>query len=378
VGVIAADFSLPTGELACSVPDQRGETRPSPCDIGAVNATGGSGPTSPPPSGTPTTVVVTDHALTYGEDSTFTATVSAGAGTVQFSVDNHLLGSPVQVSGGTATSPALSTLAGFPLAVGAHSVTAVYTPADPTMLSSADVKPLVVSKSATTTTVGVKPHALAALVSPTAPGSGTPTGSVTFSVGGKVVGTAALQHGGASVAYTMPAGSAAAVSATYAGDDNFTASSGSTARKNPAITATESSAHHKTRYGWYRSRVTVTFHCTRGSAPLASCPPPVTRHHNGKGQSVSRTIHDLDGGTASVTVDLNIDKKKPKVHVTGVRPGSTHHEVVTLDCVAHDSLSGVANCTVHDHRAGSVVHFTVRALDKAGNRRTRHGHYTIS
>jgi hypothetical protein len=93
------------------------------------------------------------------------------------------------------------------------------------------------------------------------------------------------------------------------------------------ITAKITSAHPKTKSGWYRSAVTVTFSCKAGSAPLKTpCPHPVTLGKSAAAQSVSRTVSDTDGGIASITVSpINIDLKAPVVKVAGIKNGGTHN-----------------------------------------------------
>ena len=77
---------------------------------------------------TTTTVMSSENPSIYGDSVTFAATVSAvspgtGAptGTVQFKSDGVNLGSPVTLSGGSATSIWVSALS-----VGSHAITAVY------------------------------------------------------------------------------------------------------------------------------------------------------------------------------------------------------------------------------------------------------------
>jgi hypothetical protein len=145
--------------------------------------------------------------------------------------------------------------------------------------------------------------------------------------------------------------------------------------KNPVITAMVSSKYPKSRYGWYRSPVTVTFRCTAGSAPLTGpCPGAVTLRHNGAAQMVSRTIHGTDGGIAAVVVSpVNIDRIPPQVAVTGVRKGGTYDAPgpARLACAASDSLSGLAGpCTLVIHQAERTLSWTASAADKAGNTAT--------
>ncbi len=84
---------------------------------------------------TTTTVDSSQNPSTYGESVTFTATVSAAGGTptgsVQFTVDGLDLGTAVTLSGGTATSIGITTLA-----AGTHPVVAAYTSDDPVNYAS--------------------------------------------------------------------------------------------------------------------------------------------------------------------------------------------------------------------------------------------------
>jgi hypothetical protein len=154
---------------------------------------GGSSQTSSAPAeltvdpiATTTSVVPSPAAPAFGDDVTFTATVSpAATGTVQFAVDGTSLGGPVAVSGGSATSPSTSSLA-----VGDHDVTAVYS-GDLEHAGSTGTTVVSVGKSATATDVAVSPAepevgddvTLTATVSPT-----TSTGTVQFLVDGDPVG----------------------------------------------------------------------------------------------------------------------------------------------------------------------------------------------
>ncbi len=69
------------------------------------------------------TMTSSQNLSTYGQSVTFNATItpSAATGTVQFTIDGSNFGSPVTVSGGSATSSAISTLS-----VGTHTITAMY------------------------------------------------------------------------------------------------------------------------------------------------------------------------------------------------------------------------------------------------------------
>ncbi|WP_406830172.1 Ig-like domain repeat protein [Pedococcus sp. KACC 23699] len=310
----------------------------------------------------------------YGQPVTAKATVTGTTGgTVQFILDGSPVGSAVPVgSDGTATSGALAPARDGFLAVGAHQLSAVLTPADPTThaRSTANAQAITVDKAATTASVHVGPTALTATLQVPAPGSGVPTGAVVFSVDGAPVGSAAVVGGVARLAYATPADKDRRVSAAYSGDARFLASSASTARSNPAITARVTSAQGKSRYGWYRTPVTVTFACTTHGASLtAACPAPVTLTASKGGQSVSRTVTAADGGIATVTVGgINLDRVAPRVAVTGVRSGGRYFAGTPgARCSVNDGLSGIASCTLTRVRRGERETITATALDKAGN-----------
>jgi hypothetical protein len=325
----------------------------------------------------PSTVnISTDPAQpVYGQKVTATAQVApatgTAAGTVQFSVDGTPVGAVVPVSGGTATSLDLA-----PLAVGSRTVSATFTPSNGTTYATADgTSPVAVSKAATTAVVKVDAAGLVATVVAVAPGAGTPSGPVEFRVDGTVVGTAALVDGTARLAHTVPAGAARAVAVTYAGDARFTASSASTARVDPTITAAISSGSAISKAGWYRGKVTVSFTCSAPGGPLiAPCPAPVVLDRNGAGQSVSRTVTTTDGGAATaVASGINIDTTPPKVSLKGLRAGA--HYVGTVPtaprCKAADALSGIESCrvkkTARQVAGGTRLRYVAVATDRAGN-----------
>jgi uncharacterized repeat protein (TIGR02543 family) len=327
---------------------------------------------------TTTSLTLAPARVVHGQATTATAHTSA-AGTVQFVVDGSPFGDPVPTSGGVATS---GPLAG--LQPGGHSVRADFTPADPTTLAgSSATTPLAVDQAASTTTLQVGPKQLTAVVAPVAPGAGTPTGTITFTVSGQTVGTASLTGGTATLSYAVPSGKARTVAATYAGDARFTGSAATTesaATSNPTITALVTGKPNKR--GWYDDPVTVRFTCTADGAPLAApCPNPVTLRRDGAGQSVTRTVTATDGGVDTVVVKgIDIDQRSPKVRVRGVRSGHTYTGAAPEPrCQATDALSGLARCTVRKRTTrtatGTLVRYRAVAVDRAGNRGSATGSY---
>jgi hypothetical protein len=335
---------------------------------------------------TTTVSVVTAVASTvFGQETTATATVSAAVGSavgvVAFAIDGAALGAPVTVTGGKATSQVLLGSGGKPLVPGSHEVTAVFTPTDVTVYGGSQGSVShVVGLAGTTVKLVVGATTLTATVLPVAPGVGTITGAVVFTVGGAKVGQATLQDGVATLDHVVAPGMTQRVAATYAGDTHFTGSSASTSRYDPKITATVTSAYARTRYGWYRSAVTVTFRCVTQGAPLAApCPAPVRLTRSGGGQSVTRTIVATDGGVATVVVRMiNIDLVRPTVRIDRVRNGAVYFGVAPAPrCIARDALSGVASCRITTRTVGDRVSYRATATDRAGNTAAVVGTYRI-
>lgn len=145
------------------------------------------------------TTVVQPATVVHGEPISFTATVAAlngsgtPSGTVQFKVDGSNFGSPVALSGGTATTPTTTSLS-----TGSHTVGAVYSGDGNFLASTAGNKTATVNKADTTTALSssVNPTkygqsvTFTAEVDVVAPGAGTPVGGVQFNIDGNPFGTA--------------------------------------------------------------------------------------------------------------------------------------------------------------------------------------------
>jgi hypothetical protein len=148
----------------------------------------------------------------------------------------------------------------------------------------------------------------------------------------------------------------------------------------PTITAAVSPAPNAS--GWINSNPVVTFTCTAGSAPIATCPAAQTITSEGANQPVSGTATDTDGTTATTTIHLNIDKTKPVLAIASPVDGFTaSSSTQTVVGSATDSLSGLTSITCNGTNAplssGSfscnislsvgVNLIVVRATDLAGN-----------
>jgi hypothetical protein len=229
---------------------------------------------------------------------------------------------------------------------------------------------VVVGQAATTTTLTVEPDRLVAKVAVTAPGAGTPGGTVDFQVGGTSVGTAPIVDGQAVLEHTVEPGQSRQVAATYLGTEDFAGSSASVTRNDPTITAALSSASKRSAQGWYRTPVTVTFTCTPNGAPLVTdCPSPVTVASQGVAPAITRSIAAADGGAATVSVSgIAVDRTAPRVAVAGVTSGRSYAgKAPRATCAAKDSVSGVLSCTVSSRTKGARTTVTAVATDRAGN-----------
>ncbi|MGW8397161.1 beta strand repeat-containing protein, partial [Streptomyces lydicus] len=214
------------------------------------------------PAATTTTVAAGQEPSVAGQLTTFTASVAPMApgdgtptGTVTFDFGDNTAPVAVPVVAGVATAAhAFTGTAGSP-----HTVTATYGGA-PDFTASAGATGHFVSRAASgmaltmgpDTSVTGQPVTVTATLTPTAPGDGTPTGTVTVDFGDNTAPVAVPLVGGAATlthAWTSAAGSPYVVTASYGGDDDFgpttataahtvtaAASTTSIAVPNPAVT----------------------------------------------------------------------------------------------------------------------------------------------
>ncbi|WP_340384423.1 Ig-like domain repeat protein [Streptomyces sp. SS7] len=249
-----------------------------------------------------TTVSSSPDPSVVGQPVTFTAAVvplapgtGTPTGTVTFSFGDGTTPVTATLTNGTATATRpYATRTGSPC-----TVTATYN-GTPAFSGSSGTDVHTVSRSSTTTTVSSSPDpsvvgqpvTFTATVVPLAPGTGTPTGTVTFSFGdGTTPVTATVTDGAATVtrAYTARSGSPYTVTATYGASPDFAGSSGTdTQTVNPASTTTTvSSSPNPSVVGQ-----PVTFTAT--VAPVAP----------GAGTPTGTITFDFGDGTTPVTATL--------------------------------------------------------------------------
>lgn len=207
---------------------------------------------------TTTELAATPNPADYNAAVTFTATVKAVApatgkpsGVVRFWEGGVLLGSVSLTPGGTGTATAQ--FVSSTLTTGAHAVRAEYvgnfnfTGSEATTSVDVNRVPTVtgIESSANPITYGDS-VTLTAVVSKSLPAVGQPTGSVTFTEDGNVLGTATISTVSgrqvASVTVNGLHGGAHAIVATYGGDSTFAGSTSATFTQNVSRQATTMAA----------------------------------------------------------------------------------------------------------------------------------------
>jgi len=177
---------------------------------------------------TKTTVVSSHNPSVFGQSVTFTATVVAVApgtgtptGTVTFKNATAVLGTRT-LSGGKATFSSAA------LTPGAHSITVVYAGSANFNTSTSAVLAQTVNKAASSTKLTSSPNpstlghtvTFTLTVASVAPGTGTPTGSVTLKNGAASVGSATLVGGKATISTSSLTHGVHSMTAAYSGSVN--------------------------------------------------------------------------------------------------------------------------------------------------------------
>jgi hypothetical protein len=262
---------------------------------------------------TSTTLATSSPATVTGQAVTLTAAVtsSAGAvtGTVQFLEGTTVLGSAMLDASGHAT------FATAQLAVESHAIVAAFQGTNDFAASASASASEVVSQDATTTTLSASPSSpvygqlvrLMASVSANAPGSGTPTGSFTFTVDGVSLATVPVgSDGTASFATSALAVATHGIVAAYSGDASFMASSAS----GPLIVARDATAVALTTApdpSVDGSAVTLTASVV-AAAPGAGSP--------------TGSVDFLDGATDLGTAPIDPSTGTATLNVSSLTPGA--------------------------------------------------------
>ena len=180
--------------------------------------------------GTTSLVVSSANPSVFGQSVTFTATVIANApgsgipaGTVTFMDGSTTLGA------GTLDGSGIATFQMSGLVVGSHSITAVYGGDTDFTASTSSASSQTVNQDATTSVVASSANpsvfgqsvALTATINANSPGSGIPTGSVTFYDGATILGNGLLDLGIATFSTSNLALGSHSISAVYNGSGQY-------------------------------------------------------------------------------------------------------------------------------------------------------------
>ena len=267
----------------------------------------------------------------------FTATVTSGSGTpsgtVQFRDGVTNLGAPLTLTAGQATFTTTT------LALGAHSITGVYSGDSSFATSTSAAVAHQVTQAATTTALvrsaGPNPSTVGQSVSFTATvtsGSGTPTGTVQFRDGVTNLGAPlTLTAGQATFTTTTLALGAHSITAVYSGDASFTTStSGAVAHQVDAPTLTPTSTAVVRSAGpnpsVFGQSVSFTATVTTGSGT-----PTGTVQFKDGVTNLGAAVTLTAGQATLTTINLGVGAHS----ITGVYSGDTTFATSTSGAVAH-------------------------------------------
>ncbi|MGO9809269.1 MAG: Ig-like domain repeat protein, partial [Isosphaeraceae bacterium] len=283
----------------------------------------------------------------FGQSVTFTASVSAAApgsgtpmGIVTFYDGPTILGTAA-LSGGSASYTTSS------LAVGTHSITAGYggdgnfTGSNSTAFAQAvnqDGSATVVTSSLNPSIID-QPVTFTATVTAASPGSGMPTGTVTFYDGSTAIDTETLSNGSATFTTATLAVGNHAISVQYGGDTDFAASTSAAITQTvtqASSTAVVSSSVNPTVFGQ-----SVTFTATVSASPPGSGTP-------------TGTVTFYDGSTAINTETLGNGSAS---YVTSALTTGSHAITVQYggDSVFNGSTSAAVTQVVNQDSTGAAL-----------------------
>ena len=281
---------------------------------------------------TSTAVISSVNPSVFRQSVTLTATVTATApgsgtptGTVTFKDGSTTLGNGTLQINGNAT---FSTSA---LSVGNHTITATYNGDGNFTASTSAALSQVVNKANTSTAVisSVNPSVfgqsvtLTATVTATAPGSGTPTGTVTFKDGSTTLGTGTLSSGKATFTTTSLSVATHSITAVYGGSSNYNGSTSVALSQvvNKANTSTAViSSRNPSRHGQ-----SVTFTATvTATAPGSGTPTGTVTFKDGSRTLGTGTLNG-SGKASFATTSLSVGTHS----ITAVYGGSSSYNAST-------------------------------------------------
>ncbi len=259
---------------------------------------------------------------TYGQTVTIIVHTWGVSGTptgiVTFTDGSTLLGSCILDGAGSATFATSS------FSVGTHSITVTYS-GDATYAVMSLPPELTVNKASTVSTVSssVNPSvfgqsvAYTATVTAVAPGSGTPTGTVTFMDGATEIGTATLSGGVATFTTSSLATGSHTITASYEGDGNFNGCTGSLTGNPQVVNKADTSTSLVSSVNPSVFGQSVTFTANVAAvAPGSGTPTGSVTFYNGSTQLGTSTLSSgvatfttssFSAGTHSITITYSGD-----------------------------------------------------------------------
>jgi lysophospholipase L1-like esterase len=342
-------------------------------DTGDTGSSGSGGSGNPPPQTFATTTSIEAHPnpSVHGQQVTITGTVESGGngtptGRLSIYDGGNLLGSGNLVAG--SFSVRLSSLS-----TGGHGLSADYQGNGTYLRSTSEILPFTVNKAATNTDLrsSVNPAVYCQTVtfhshvSVVPPGSGTPTGPVTYRDDGSAIGSDDVnENGDASIDEQFFHVGVHPITATYQGDENFESSTSPTfnqiVNKAPTITTVTSNPDGTNLFG-RNSAFTAT----------VSVPPP------GCGTPTGTVTFTVDGVAvqsgdlpASLQATLSTTALLPGTHVIGAAysgddnflgsSGSTNYLItctrtITGKVSGDVAASGESTCLVGAKLNGNIV-----------------------
>jgi hypothetical protein len=349
-------------------------------------------------SSTTTTVNLNPNPSVFGQTVTLTAAVAPGngfgvpSGTVAFNDGGTNIGTATVDGSGIATLQLNS------FNVGNHNISASYSGDSNFQASTSSPVSLAVNQSPTTTSISLAPNpsvygqavTLTVIVAPSGGGTGTPSGTVTFSDGANTLGSASLDGSGrtALTVSSLTVGSHS-ITASYGGDVNFLGSStaaSQTVNKSPTTTSV-SAAPSPSVYGQAVTVIAVVA-ASSGGAGTPSGAVTFNDGTNTLGSAsldntgrASLTVNSLTAGSHNITanyggdisflassasVSQTVGKSPTSTTLTAAPNPSGFGESVTLSItvVADGGGAGIPSGSVSVLDAGTAIGTT--ALDNTG------------
>ena len=312
-------------------------------------------------TGTTTAVISSASTAVFGQSVTFTATVTASSpglgtptGSVAFKDGTTTLATETLVGGAT-------TFTTSSLALGSHSITAVYGGSTDFATSTSSALTETVAQDGTTSIVvsSANPSVFrqavvfTAVEIPNAPGVGTPTGTVTFKDGTTTLATETLTGGTATFFTSALAIGTHSITVTYGGNTDFKASTSAvlsqTVNQASSTTSVTSSANPSV----FGQSVTFTAQVSAVS-PGAGTPTGTVTFKDG---STTLGTGSLSAGTASfTTAALAVGSHS----ITAVYGGDTHFKTSTSPPLIQ--TVSAATVTLSDSQSASSAETSSTAI----------------